>query len=64
MCNYTGHRGCVYDVSITTSSSDPENENDLDFLIIASGDADRTVRLWDYASGSVETEVAFIVCGQ
>ena len=48
---FEGHRASVHSVSITSSVSDLEEENDLDFLCIASGGADRTARTWDLASG-------------
>jgi WD40 repeat protein len=48
---FEGHRASVHSVSISSSVVDIETENDLDFLCIASGGADRTVRTWDLNTG-------------
>ena len=48
---FEGHRASIHSVSISSSVLDIENENDLDFLCIASGGADRTVRTWDINTG-------------
>uniref|UniRef100_A0A7S3GXW8 Uncharacterized protein n=1 Tax=Spumella elongata TaxID=89044 RepID=A0A7S3GXW8_9STRA len=48
---FEGHRASVHSVSISSSVMDIEQENDLDFLCIASGGADRTVRTWDINTG-------------
>lgn len=52
---YEGHRASIHSVSITSSVQDTEinknNSNDLNYLCIASGGADRTARTWDYTSG-------------
>lgn len=48
---FEGHRASIHSVSISSSVLDIEKENDLDFLCIASGGADRTVRTWDINTG-------------
>ena len=48
---FEGHRASIHSVSISSSVLDIEKENDIDFLCIASGGADRTVRTWDINTG-------------
>lgn len=48
---FEGHRASVHSVSITSAVSDLENESDIDYLCIASGGADRTVRTWSLQTG-------------
>lgn len=48
---FEGHKASVHCVSITSSATDLETQRDMDFLCIASGGADRTVRTWDLATG-------------
>lgn len=70
VCVFSGHKASVHCVSITTYATDLETQYDMDFLCIASGGADRTVRTWDIATGkrkkkfrhkrSISTMVYFI----
>lgn len=49
LATFTGHRACVYTVSIQSpiSPTDVENGNDLQNLILVSGSADHTARTWN-----------------
>lgn len=51
--SFQGHRAGVYTVSITStiSFSDIQNDNDLQNLIIVSGSVDHTARTWNYNDG-------------
>lgn len=47
VAEFEGTKGCIHCVSIHSFASDPETQHDLDYMCIASGGADRAVRLWD-----------------
>lgn len=48
VCKFKGHSGCVHCVAITAClPDDADKESDVEHLCIASGGADRSVRLWD-----------------
>jgi len=44
---FVGHKASVHCVCITTCAYDLETQHDMDYMCIASGGADRTVRTWD-----------------
>eukprot|EP01038_Epipyxis_sp_PR26KG_P007441 gene7441-10139_t len=48
---FEGHRASVHCVNITSSVTDFETQNDMDYICIVSGGADRTVRSWDLVTG-------------
>jgi WD40 repeat protein len=59
---FEGHRASIHSVSISSSVLDIEKENDLDFLCIASGGADRTVRTWDLNTGRKKKKFRYVSC--
>jgi WD40 repeat protein len=44
---FEGSKGCIHCCAITSLVTDPDTQNDLEHLCIASGGADRCVRLWN-----------------
>lgn len=48
---FKGHKASIHCVCIASFATDLDTQNDIDYLCVASGSADRTVRTWDFETG-------------